>query len=134
MVEEAVPSPLMLPGGRRVAIVARVPVLGAPKVERPMLLALNLTDFDGQPPTAELLLPDRTPLPAGEWPGSLDGQGIVNGHRDYNRPWFCRRGLREYHTHPQHEDNPWDAHREGLPLHSLIEELLGELAGRFVAR
>ncbi|HEX8092821.1 hypothetical protein [Jatrophihabitans sp.] len=132
MVDTAVPSSLLGPGGVNLAFGARVVLLGAPPEERALLLAMDLTDYDAQPPTAELLLPDRSPLPATQWPKSLDGQGVVPGHRDYDRLWFCRRGLREYHTHHEHEDDPWDRHREGLALHSVVEELLHEFSTRFI--
>lgn len=132
VVDAVLPSGLVAPGGADLAVANRVVLLGAPPVERPLLLALQLDDYDAQPPTAELLLPDRSPLPAAQWPKSLNGQGVISGHPDYDRPWFCRRGLREYHSHPQHEDDPWDLHREELPLHSVIEELLSELSRRFI--
>lgn len=132
VVDAVMPSGLIAPGGADLAVANRVVLLGAPPVERPLLLAFELDDYDAQPPTAELLLPDRSPLPPGQWPKSLNGQGVIHGHRDYDRPWFCRRGLREYHSHPQHEVDPWDLHREALPLHSIVEELLSDLSRRFI--
>lgn len=130
LVQHAVPSGLVLPGEVPTASVWTVPDLGAPTEERHLTLYLDLTDFDGQPPTAELLRDDRTPLPAAEWPHSLGKQAIVRNHRDFNRPFFCRPGLREFHTHPQHEDEPWDKYREGRPLHSIVIELLELLEDR----
>lgn len=131
-VDAALPSGLFGPGGVGLATGVRVIDLGVQPEERSLVLAMDLSDYDAQPPTAELLLPDRSPLPAEQWPKSLNGQGVVLGHPDYPRPWFCRRGLREYHTHPQHEDDPWDLHREGLPLHGVVEELLHEFSSRFL--
>lgn len=132
VVDAALPSGLVAPGGENIAVASRVVLLGAPPEERPLLLAFELDDYDAQPPTAELLLPDRSPLPPEQWPKSLNWQGVIQGHPNYDRPWFCRRGLREYHSHPQHEDDPWDLHREALPLHSVVEELLGDLSRRFI--
>lgn len=134
VVDAGLPSDLVLPGGRPVGVVHRAVLLGEPPTTRQLLLALDLTDYDSQPSTAELLLPDRSPLPADEWPKSVDVLGVVNGHRDYDRPWFCRPGLREYHTHPQHEDDPWDRHREGLPLHDVVLGLLTDLSRRFIGK
>lgn len=132
-VTTAIPSGLVAPGGQRFGSPQRIVDLAARPVETPLLLAMELADYDGQPPTAELLLPDRSPLPKEQWPGSLNWQGVILEHHKYDRPWFCRPGLREYHTHPQHDDDPWDAHREGLPLHTLVENLLDDLTRRFIA-
>ena len=101
--------------------------------ERELVLLVGCDDHDGQPPTAELTYPDGTTLPAEEWPTALGGGGVINGHPHYNRPFFCRRGLREFHTHPQHEDDPWDSHRESLPLHRIILSLLSDLQGKWIA-
>ena len=32
--------------------------------------------------------------------------------------------MREFHTHPQHQDQSWDLYREQLPLHAIVLELL----------
>lgn len=128
-----VPSGLFHPSGQPFSTSLGV-VLGQKKTF-PVLLTLDLTDYDSQPPTAELLQPDRTPLPAEQWPNSLNGQGVLNGgHPDFQRKWFCRPGLREYHTHPQHEDDPWDSHREGLALHTVVVNLLVDLKNRFIGQ
>jgi hypothetical protein len=127
------PSGLLLSGGQEVVRQYEVPDLGAAPVLRQLVLLLDLTNFDGDPPTAELLRDDRSPLPPGEWP-MLGGGGIVADHPHFKRPFFCRRGLREFHTHPQHEDEPWDRYREGFSLHALVAELLGDLAHRWVGR
>lgn len=134
MIQAPVATSLLHPSGAGIQFVYQVPDLGAPRVDRDVLLYLDLTDFDADPPTAELLAPDRRPLPGEQWPKSLDGQGIVRDHAVYGRPFFCRRGVREYHEHPQHEDDPWDAHREGLPLHAIVTEILADLQTRLVGR
>ena len=134
LVRHTVDTGLVLPGGRGVSMVHQVPLLGQAPTTRELVLHLDLEDYDGQPPTAELLLPDRSPLPAPEWPKSIHGQGIVASHKDYGRPFFCRRGLREYHSHPQHEDDPWDRHREHLALHQIVIELLDGLRNTWIGR
>lgn len=100
--------------------------------ERELMLHCDCGDFDGQPPTAALMRPDRTPLPADQWPKDLTGQGIVHDHPDYRRPFFCRPGLREFHTHPQHEDQPWDRYRESMSLSRIIIPLLDDLQHRWM--
>lgn len=96
-------------------------------------LLCDLADFDSQAPTAELLRSDRTPLPREEWPADVKNGGIVDGHLQWDRPWFCRAGFREYHTHPEHEDRPWDEIRgDGAPLHGLVLGLVTDLVDRFL--
>lgn len=129
--QHSIGSQLVAPGGQGIVFQYEVPDLSR-RVQRALILALDCTDVDGQPPTAELLLPDGAPLPPAQWPTDLSRQGIVHGHPDYPRPFFCRRGLREYHSHPQHEDDPWDCHREGLPLYTLVLELLHDLQTRWI--
>jgi hypothetical protein len=134
LMQASVATGLLGPHGEGTALVCQVPDLGTRPVRRDLILHMDLVDFDGQPPTAQLLLADRSPLPAGQWPKALGNQGIVQGHHAYDRPFFCRRGLREYHTHPQHEDDPWDRHREALSLDALVIELLADLRNRWIGR
>lgn len=113
---------------------SNVPVLGTRKSES-YILALDLTDYDSQPPTAELLLPDGTPLPRERWPKDTQQGGIVPDHPGWrHRPFFCRPGTREYHSHPQHEDDPWDRHREGLALSTFVLSLVQDLTTRWTLR
>lgn len=123
-------SPFVLPGGRRIARQQRVPILGRSRV-RHLTLHMALDGFDLVPPTADLLGEDGEPLAAGEWPTSFAGGGIVQDHPIYGRPFFCRRGLREFHEHEQHEDDPWVRWRDALPLHAIVVELLGDLRVRW---
>ena len=121
---------VLLPGG---LVLENVPDLSSLPEQAQRVLAFDLTDFDSQPPTAELLSEERRPLPAAEWPADSIGGGIVDGHRDFPRPWFCRPGLREYHSHPQHEDRPWDEIRgDGVSLHGIVLGLVDDLVNRFV--
>jgi hypothetical protein len=125
------PAHVALPGGGQA--IQTVVAIDLGRIERrELLLVMDCGDFDGQPPTAELRAADDTPLTDGQWPRDPDGQGVVFGFAEYGRPFFCRRGLCEYHDHPQHEDDPWDRYREGLPLHRIVLELLDDLAHRFV--
>lgn len=55
----------------------------------------------------------------------------MNDHPMYHRPFFCRRGLREYHSHEQHEEDPWAAWRDALSLRTIVLELLGDLRVRW---
>jgi hypothetical protein len=121
------------------AYTGEVTVHGQPYVDlRPpgtvqQVLLCRLDGYDAQPPTAELLDADGRPLPSDRWPREIGQQGIVRDHPDFGRPFFCRRGLREYHSHFQHEDDPWDRHREGLALHTIVIELLDDLRLRWTS-
>jgi hypothetical protein len=126
-----VPAAVQLPGAGQ-AMTTFIGVDLSRTERRELMLLMDCTDFDGQPPTAELRDAAGAPLPDDQWPRDLGGQGVIFGFAAYGRPFFCRRGLREYHDHPQHEDDPWDAHREGLPLHRIALELLDDLARRWV--
>lgn len=110
-----------------------VPDLGSLRT-RELILRVDCSDFDGQPPLAELLTADGVPLPPGKWPHDPREQGIIYGHPRYARPFFCRRGLREYHEHPQHEDDPWDRWREGMPLYQIVLGVVTDLRDRFTFR
>jgi hypothetical protein len=130
VVQQAVPSGVFGARGEQIHRMFEVPLIGAPKATRELILHMDCTDFDSVPPAANLLLPDRTQLPDDQWPAIGPG-GIIRGHRDYNRPAFCRRGLREYHSHVQHEDDPWDRYREGLSLSAIALSLLDDLKYRW---
>lgn len=130
---ELVGQGLILPGGglgqfQQAAV--RVPLVGRSR-PRELLLAAGCDNWDGAPPEAELLLPDRTPLPGNEWPQDSVNRGIAFGHPNYKRKFFCRPGFREYHTHPVHKNDPWDLHREGLSLAGILLGLLEDLAHRW---
>jgi hypothetical protein len=122
-------GPIALAGGKWVT---QVPLLGRPTQEQQIITYFDCRGWDGQPPTAELLDAERRPLPGNFWPRDLAGGGIVFGHPDYPRPFFCRPLLREYHTHPEHADDPWDRHREGATLHGIVLSLLGALHERWI--
>jgi hypothetical protein len=130
VVQQAVLSGMFGARGEQLGRVFEVPLIGARKATRELILHMDCTDFDSVPPSANLLLPDRTQLPDDQWPAMGPG-GIIRGHRDYNRPFFCRRGLREYHSHVQHEDDPWDRYREGLSLSAITLDLLNGLRYRW---
>jgi hypothetical protein len=99
---------------------------------RDLILRTRCDDWDGRPPEIDLLDANRAELT--EWPKDTTGRGIVHNHPDYTRPFFCRPGTREYHTHPVHKDDPWDKHREGATLAGIIVGLLDDLANRWTMR
>jgi hypothetical protein len=125
-------SPILSPAGVPIVRAMRIPMLGRARRRR-LILRFGLDDYDFLAPTAELLDADANPIPFAQWPTSIGGGGIVDNHPTYKRPFFCRRGLREFHELDQHEDVPWAAWRDGLPLHATVTELLEDLAKRWHA-
>jgi hypothetical protein len=129
--EATMPAGLVGPQGQEVTKTFMV-VDFSQVSERELILLMECDGLDGRPPTAQLLAVDRSPLPPEQWPTDLGGgQGVIHGHRDYPRKFFCRPGLREFHTHPEHADNPWDSYREQLPLSVVAFNLLDDLQKRW---
>lgn len=111
-----------------------VPILGTRQRETRVLM-MDCEDWDSQPPTATLELADGSPLPRERWPRDPEGQGIVADHPLFgDRPFFCRPGTREFHSHPQHDDEPWDRYREGMTLSGLVLALIEDLTTRWTMR
>jgi len=111
-----------------------IPILGTRQRETRVLM-MDCEDWDSQPPTATLELADGSPLPRDRWPRDPEGQGIVADHPLFgDRPFFCRPGTREFHSHPQHEDHPWDRYREGTTLSAIVLGLIVDLTTRWTMR
>ncbi|MBN9483102.1 MAG: hypothetical protein BGO70_01225 [Bacteroidetes bacterium 43-93] len=111
---------------------------------------VNFTNYDVEPPSVQFIdalthelvrveqLPTRlkrkvpvvVQVPAGDGqtttvPGEAD-QALIQFHEPHNIPFLCLAGIREYHAHPAHSNDPWLNHRgksEGT-LGFLIEQLL----------
>jgi hypothetical protein len=120
--------------GLETALLRNVPIIGSARpVNR--ILYLSCSNFDGDPPFVDLLDEDEQKLRPDHWPKDPDGQGIVHGHPLFGPgPFFCRPGTRQFHTHPQHEDEPWDRFREVTPLDQIVVELLRDLTSRWILR
>ena len=127
------PSGLILPGAGGVAMqpLIKVPILGV-RDQADFILRVRCDGWDARPPEIDLL--DKSGHELVTWPNDTTGHGIVSGHPDYTRPFFCRPGTREFHSHPVHADDPWDTYREGMPLYGIILGLLGDLTHRWVMR
>jgi hypothetical protein len=126
---ELVGQGLVTPGeGGFVQPAIRVPILGAVQ-ETQLLLLASCENWDGDPPEFDLRRPDGSELD--DWPKDPTGLGIVRGHPKYDRPFFCRPGTREFHSHPVHEDDPWDKYREAYTLDAMIASLLDDLLDRW---
>lgn len=128
----SLPDALVVAGAGGAQVQARwVPLLGASSA-RELVLRARCADWDGQPPEIDLL--DASGEELVDWPRDSTGQGIVHNHPEYSRPFFCRPGTCEYHTHPVHRDDPWDKHREGLTIAGILIPLLHDLVHRWTLR
>jgi hypothetical protein len=65
-----------------------------------------------------------TELPFEDWP---KGRGIVQQHHETGKPFVCRPGVREFHAHIQHGDEPWDLLRGKLLIRHLVRSLADDL-------
>jgi len=58
---------------------------------------------------------------------------FVEGHPDTGRVFLCKRGVREYHSHPEHSGDDWLLHRDqGYGTLAQIAETLWRLGSRTV--
>ena len=100
-------------------------------IDRELVLFSDCSGYDARAITAELRLPNDEPLPDREWPQDFGPNAIIHGFAELGRPFFCRRGLREFHAYPQHQDVPWDMWRERARIYQVIPELLYDLQTRW---
>jgi hypothetical protein len=47
-------------------------------------------------------------------------QVLLNEHPTTHKPFLCLRGVREYHTHPQHSGDEWLLYRTEMSLFSIV--------------
>lgn len=75
-------------------------------------IGIDYVDYDLHPPSVTFLDP-LTRMPGGPVspPLQLDGTTVrpllLAAHPRWRRPFLCLPGTFEYHTHPQHDGDPW---------------------------
>lgn len=81
---------------------------------------INMSDYNLYPPSVRFFEPlTRRSLKREELPPAQQVVGnqvhdiLIGVHPKTKLPFFCMRGFREYHEHPQHTDDPWDRYRYG---------------------
>ncbi len=88
---------------------------------RPLRVRLDCSEWDSVPPSVVLQNADGSDL-TGPTPG-----GIFNGsaHPSTGKQFICMRGVREYHTHPSHVQEKWDAYRgqDGMNLPGILDQM-----------
>jgi hypothetical protein len=96
------------------------------RVGKPTLrLRMIATDWNDMPPSFELLTPDGSYLPPVV--SKLLPGGVLNNtpHRNTKRPFICMIGSKEYHTHENHLNDPWDNYRnkDGISLVYILSQI-----------
>ncbi len=97
---------------------------------RPFVCRLGLDDFDLLPPTVRFLNPvTRKALNEREVPrghvvnGSKVDLVVLDSHPITKQSFLCLRGVREYHTHPQHTGDDWFLYRGSIGVLHILDVL-----------
>ncbi|HEU5377642.1 MAG TPA: hypothetical protein VFV38_19635 [Ktedonobacteraceae bacterium] len=109
-----------------------VPLLDR-RQETSIVLALGCDNYDTDPPSLTFLAnwEATQELPFPSWP---KGAGVVQQHPETGKPFLCRPGLREFHTHFQHGDEPWDKYRGRVRPRDLLLSIAEGLRSKQVFR
>jgi hypothetical protein len=89
-------------------------------------IRLRYNNFDLWAPSLVFLdfFSDQPTIPVVEARQYLDGQPrnlVVSPHPLTGLPFFCHRGIREYHTHPQHSGDAWALYRTDTNLTTIAD-------------
>lgn len=86
-----------------------------------MRIRMVCEQYNDHPASIELLSPDGTLLQSVE----PDPGGVFNpgAHPSTGRPFICMRGSREYHIHPSHTSDGWEAIRDQYTLGYLLTQV-----------
>lgn len=86
---------------------------------------LGFDDWNDTPPSVDLCAPDGTFLMA--LPQPRPGNNIFNAgaHDRTKRPFVCMIGVREYHTHASHLNEPWPNYKaqDNYTLGNVVEQI-----------
>ena len=103
-----------------------------PLTRRPVGVELLLDDYDQCPPSVRYANPcsweplthaDLMFASTGQPGGSRRqpaGNVLLADHPYTGWPFLCVPGTREYHSHPQHQDDSWTHYRQALQLVDLV--------------
>lgn len=105
-----------------VAFACRLPIGSFPDVVAlPLAIRFGFENYDVWPPSVEVIDPiERRSLGAARLqaldyarvePGRGPQQVFVGNHPKTGRVFLCKRGVREYHSHPEHNGDDWLLHR-----------------------
>ena len=107
-----------------------VPLLDR-RQESSIVLALECDNYDTDPPSFAYMAnwEARQELPFEAWP---KGVGVVQQHPVTGKAFLCRPGVREFHTHFQHGDEPWDKYRGHIRPRDLLLSIAKDLCSKQV--
>ncbi len=107
-----------------------VPLLDR-RQESSIVLALGCDNYDTDPPSLAYMAnwEATQELPFEAWP---KGGGVVQQHPVTGKPFLCRPGMREFHTHYQHGDEPWDKYRGHIRPRDLLLSIAKDLHSKQV--
>ena len=107
-----------------------VPLLGQRR-ESTVVATLACDHYDTDPPSVAFVADWQATaeLPFAAWP---KGPAVVERHHDTGKPFLCWPGVREFHTHVQHSDEPWDRFRGRVRPRDLVLRLADELRSRMI--
>lgn len=94
--------------------------------ESSIIAALRCDNYDTDPPSLSFVADwdTTTDLPYEQWP---KGASIVPAHHATGKPFVCWPGVREFHLHLQHSDEPWDKYRGHIRPRDLLARLAHDL-------
>jgi hypothetical protein len=102
-----------------------VPILGQRRTV-PIVVALRCDNYDTDPPSLAFVT-DWTATVELRWASWPKGAGLVDRHYKTGKPFLCRPGVREFHSHFQHGDEPWDRFRGRVRPRDLLMTLARDL-------
>jgi hypothetical protein len=86
----------------------------------PIVAEIDFDNYDILPPSVRFLNPTtHAPLVDGgplrivgkQFTGQGSRDVVIYNHPQTDLPFLCIPGVREYHSHPQHNGDSWDLHR-----------------------
>jgi hypothetical protein len=81
-----------------------------PKSRRAVGFRFLFDNWDQEPPSLSLYDPETgEELPWSKWPQGVWSAG--NAHPVTGKPFLCLAGIREYHIHSSHLNDPWSNYR-----------------------
>ncbi len=99
-----------------------------PKSRREVEFRFSFDGWDQQPPSLALHDPvTGLELPWEKWPKG--GWSAGNPHPTTNKPFLCLPGIREYHIHSSHLNDPWENYRTRASYH--LSHILHRVWQRF---
>jgi hypothetical protein len=107
-----------------------VPLLDR-RQESSIVVALRCDNYDTDPPSLAFMTnwEATQELPFEAWP---KGAGVVQQHPVTEKPFLCRPAVREFHSHFQHGDEPWDKYRGHIRPRDLLLSIAKDLRSKQV--